>query len=80
MQSQLEMCVMGVGLLLVRLCSSFYEIHVHDTPLSAWSLTYLFLHLRRSLRTPRNPLSLTLAGGTAVCASLYGTEYFMFQS
>jgi len=47
---------------------------------TAWSLTYLFLNLRRSLKAPRNALSLAMAGGAAACAGIYGTEYFVFQS
>lgn len=47
---------------------------------TAWSLMYLFLHFRKSLKAPRNPLSLALAGGAAVCAGTYGMEYFVFQS
>ncbi|KAI6152527.1 hypothetical protein BKA82DRAFT_4111968 [Pisolithus tinctorius] len=46
---------------------------------TAWSLTYLFLHLRKSLRTPRHPLTLAMAGGAAGCAALYGTEYFVYE-
>ncbi|KAL4076441.1 hypothetical protein J3A83DRAFT_2207630 [Scleroderma citrinum] len=46
---------------------------------TAWSLTYLFLHLRKSLRSPRHPLTLAMAGGAAGSAVLYGTEYFVYQ-
>ncbi|KAG6330411.1 hypothetical protein ID866_8677 [Astraeus odoratus] len=46
----------------------------------AWSLTYLFLHLRKSLKSPRHPLTLAMASGTAGCAALYGTEYFIYQN
>ena len=46
----------------------------------AWSLTYLFLHLRSSLRSPRNSLALIMASGAAACAGTYGTEYFIFQA
>ncbi|KAI5999835.1 hypothetical protein F5J12DRAFT_269378 [Pisolithus orientalis] len=46
---------------------------------TAWSLTYLFLHLRKSLKTPRHPLTLAMAGGAAGCAALYGTEYFVYE-
>ncbi|KAG1811618.1 hypothetical protein EV424DRAFT_1349556 [Suillus variegatus] len=47
---------------------------------TAWSLTYLFLHLRRSLRPPFYPITLAMTTGTAACAALYGTEYFMYQT
>ncbi|KIJ13335.1 hypothetical protein PAXINDRAFT_81523 [Paxillus involutus ATCC 200175] len=47
---------------------------------TAWSLTYLLLHLRKSIRAPRHPLTLAMSGGAAGCAALYGTEYFMYQS
>ncbi|KZP21632.1 hypothetical protein FIBSPDRAFT_788223 [Athelia psychrophila] len=47
---------------------------------SAWSLTYLFLHLRQSFKSPRNPLSILMAGGAAASAGIYGTEYFIFQT
>ncbi|OAX37456.1 hypothetical protein K503DRAFT_742721 [Rhizopogon vinicolor AM-OR11-026] len=47
---------------------------------TAWSLTYLFLHLRRSLRPPFYPMTLAMTGGAAACAALYGTEYFMYQT
>ncbi|KAG2030651.1 hypothetical protein BDR03DRAFT_905850 [Suillus americanus] len=47
---------------------------------TAWSLTYLFLHLRRSLRPPFYPITLAMTAGTAACAALYGTEYFMYQT
>ncbi|KAI6098508.1 hypothetical protein F5141DRAFT_1190752 [Pisolithus sp. B1] len=47
---------------------------------TAWSLTYLFLHLRKSLKAPRHPLTLAMAGGTAGCAALYGTEYFVYEN
>ncbi|KAI6046809.1 hypothetical protein EDC04DRAFT_2876603 [Pisolithus marmoratus] len=46
---------------------------------TAWSLTYLFLHLRKTLKAPRYPLMLAMASGAAGCAALYGTEYFIFQ-
>ncbi|KAF9226935.1 hypothetical protein BS17DRAFT_794330 [Gyrodon lividus] len=47
---------------------------------TAWSLTYLLLHLRKSLRTPRYPLTLAMGSGAVGCAALYGTEYFLYQS
>ncbi|KAH7922045.1 hypothetical protein BV22DRAFT_1037905 [Leucogyrophana mollusca] len=47
---------------------------------TAWSLTYLFLHLRRSLRPPLHPLTLALTGGSAACAGLYGTQYFLYEA
>ncbi|EGN94946.1 hypothetical protein SERLA73DRAFT_142956 [Serpula lacrymans var. lacrymans S7.3] len=47
---------------------------------TAWSLTYLFLHLRRSIKPPHHPLTLAMTGGATVCAGLYGTEYFMYQT
>ncbi|KAI6166398.1 hypothetical protein EDD17DRAFT_56764 [Pisolithus thermaeus] len=47
---------------------------------TAWSLTYLFLHLRKSLKAPRHPLTLAMAGGTAGCSALYGTEYFVYEN
>jgi len=47
---------------------------------TAWSLTYLFLNLRKSLKAPRNPLSLAMSGGAMACAGIYGTEYFVFQA
>ncbi|KAH7887301.1 hypothetical protein F5I97DRAFT_1951056 [Phlebopus sp. FC_14] len=47
---------------------------------TAWSLTYLFLNLKASLRSPRHPLTLAMAGGAAGCAALYGTEYFVYQT
>ncbi|KIK96095.1 hypothetical protein PAXRUDRAFT_32603 [Paxillus rubicundulus Ve08.2h10] len=47
---------------------------------TAWSLTYLVLHLKKSLGAPRHPLTLAMSGGAAGCAALYGTEYFMYQS
>ncbi|KAG1730030.1 hypothetical protein EDB19DRAFT_1897122 [Suillus lakei] len=46
---------------------------------TAWSLTYLFLHLRRSLKPPFYPITFAMTAGTAACAALYGTEYFMYQ-
>ncbi|KAH8106447.1 hypothetical protein DFH11DRAFT_1238807 [Phellopilus nigrolimitatus] len=46
---------------------------------SAWPLIYLFWNGRRSLTAPRNPISVFLTGATAVCAGLYGTEYFILQ-
>ncbi|EIW76511.1 hypothetical protein CONPUDRAFT_169030 [Coniophora puteana RWD-64-598 SS2] len=46
---------------------------------TAWSLTYLFLNLRKSVKAPRHPLSLGLAGAAAASAGLYGTEYFLWQ-
>lgn len=45
----------------------------------AWSLAYLFLHLRKSFKSPRHPLTLAMAGGAAGSAILYGTEYFVYQ-
>lgn len=47
---------------------------------TAWSLIYLALHSRKSLRAPRHPLPLTLGVGATACAALYGTEYFLYQS
>ncbi|KAG2351460.1 hypothetical protein BDR07DRAFT_1444165 [Suillus spraguei] len=47
---------------------------------TAWSLTYLFLHLRQSLKLPFYPTTLAMTAGTAACAALYGTEYFMYQT
>ncbi|KAG2068993.1 hypothetical protein BDR04DRAFT_1078721 [Suillus decipiens] len=47
---------------------------------TAWSLTYLFLHLRRSLKPPFYPITLAMTAGTAACAALCGTEYFMYQT
>ncbi|KAG1807263.1 uncharacterized protein BJ212DRAFT_1387286 [Suillus subaureus] len=47
---------------------------------TAWSLTYLFLHLRQSLKPPFYPITLAMTAGTAACAALYGTEYFMYQT
>ncbi|KIJ69728.1 hypothetical protein HYDPIDRAFT_104343 [Hydnomerulius pinastri MD-312] len=47
---------------------------------TAWSLTYLALHLKKSLKAPRHPLTLAMSGGAAGCAALYGTEYFLYQS
>ncbi|KAF9235560.1 hypothetical protein BU15DRAFT_51267 [Melanogaster broomeanus] len=46
---------------------------------TAWSLTYLLLHLGKSLKAPRHPLTLAMSGGAAACAALYGTEYFLYQ-
>ncbi|KAI0074782.1 hypothetical protein K474DRAFT_1665065 [Panus rudis PR-1116 ss-1] len=46
---------------------------------TAWSLTYLFLNLRKSLRPPYSLLSLSLSGATLASAALYGTEYFLLQ-
>ncbi|KAH7907166.1 hypothetical protein BJ138DRAFT_1160809 [Hygrophoropsis aurantiaca] len=48
---------------------------------TAWSLTYLFLHARRSLRPPPSlhPLTLALTAGSAACAGLYGTQYFVYE-
>jgi len=65
--------------ILVRLCSSFYAIHVHGYSLSAWSLTILVLHLEGHLETRGNPLLLTLAGGTAGFARAYMDRIFMFH-
>ncbi|KAI5993426.1 hypothetical protein EDD15DRAFT_2548053, partial [Pisolithus albus] len=45
---------------------------------TAWSLTYLSLHLRKSLKTLRHPLTLAVTGGTAGCAALYSTKYFIY--
>ncbi|KAG1882141.1 hypothetical protein F4604DRAFT_1921857 [Suillus subluteus] len=47
---------------------------------TAWSSTYLFLHLHQSLRPPVYPITLAMTAGTAACAALYGTEYFMYQA
>ncbi|KAL5507695.1 hypothetical protein ACEPAH_5313 [Sanghuangporus vaninii] len=44
---------------------------------TAWSLTYLFWNGRRSFTTLRSPLSIFLAGATALSTGLYGTEYFI---
>jgi len=44
---------------------------------TAWSLTYLFLNLRKSLAPPRHPASLVLSTATLVSSVLYGTEYFV---
>ncbi|EJD01730.1 uncharacterized protein FOMMEDRAFT_142261 [Fomitiporia mediterranea MF3/22] len=46
---------------------------------TAWSLTYLFWNARRSFTTLRSPVSMVLTGATAICAGLYGTEYFILQ-
>ncbi|TDL30099.1 hypothetical protein BD410DRAFT_759300 [Rickenella mellea] len=46
---------------------------------TAWTLTYLFWNARRSFRVPRSPPSMLLTTATAACATLYGTEYFIFQ-
>lgn len=47
--------------------------------LTAWSLTYLFLNMRKSLTRPRHPVSLALTSVTMASATLYGTEYFVLQ-
>ena len=52
----------------------------HTDLIAAWSLTYLFLHLRNTLRPPRHPAGLALAGSVSGCAALFGTEYFYFQN
>ncbi|KAH9947190.1 hypothetical protein B0H21DRAFT_739992 [Amylocystis lapponica] len=46
---------------------------------TAWSLTYLFLNLRKSLMPPRSPVSLALTGATVASSVLYGSEYFLLQ-
>ncbi|EPQ58869.1 hypothetical protein GLOTRDRAFT_125188 [Gloeophyllum trabeum ATCC 11539] len=46
---------------------------------TAWSLTYLFLHLRRSVKAPRHPMTVVLTGGALATTALYGTEYFVLQ-
>ncbi|KAF8414803.1 hypothetical protein L210DRAFT_3617126 [Boletus edulis BED1] len=47
---------------------------------TAWSLIYLTLHARKSLRAPRHPVPLALSAGATACAALYGTEHFVYQS
>ncbi|OSX59610.1 hypothetical protein POSPLADRAFT_1151133, partial [Postia placenta MAD-698-R-SB12] len=46
---------------------------------TAWSLTYLFLNLRKSLLTARHPLSLVLTAATLASSTVYGSEYFLLQ-
>ena len=46
----------------------------------AWSLTFLFLHLRNSLKSPWNPLALVMVGRADVCMGTYGMEYFILQA
>jgi len=65
----------GLGLLMVRLGRSFYEIS-HDNPCHVVA-HILFCTFEVNLETPRNPLSLTLAGGTCGFArALYGDRIF----
>ncbi|CAL1699869.1 unnamed protein product [Somion occarium] len=46
---------------------------------TAWSLTYLFLNLRKSLKPPLSGLSLALSGAALASSTLYGAEYFLLQ-
>ncbi|KAK7685410.1 hypothetical protein QCA50_011273 [Cerrena zonata] len=46
---------------------------------TAWSLTYLFLNIRKALRPPRSSLSLILSSAALFSSTLYGTEYFLLQ-
>ncbi|KDQ63979.1 hypothetical protein JAAARDRAFT_27653 [Jaapia argillacea MUCL 33604] len=69
----------------VVLCGAGYILSQGDAEngsgvATAWSLTFSLLHLRKSLKSPRHPMSLALVGGTTACAALYGSEYFLLQS
>ncbi|KAI0782548.1 hypothetical protein C8Q75DRAFT_811640 [Abortiporus biennis] len=46
---------------------------------TAWSLMYLFLNLRSSLRRPVLFSSVLLSGATIASSALYGSEYFLLQ-
>lgn len=43
---------------------------------AAWSLTYLLVNLKRSLKAPRSPLNLALTASAVASSALYGSEYF----
>jgi hypothetical protein len=82
MQFQLEMYAMEVALPLVCCFWLYKPPHGFTGPAFsqlAWTTAYLVLNLRKSLKAPRNPLALIMAGGAATCAGIYGTEYFVFQ-
>ncbi|EMD40306.1 hypothetical protein CERSUDRAFT_91023 [Gelatoporia subvermispora B] len=46
---------------------------------TAWSLIYLFLNFRKSLKAPRHPISLALTAATLASSTIYGSEYFVLQ-
>ncbi|KZS89213.1 hypothetical protein SISNIDRAFT_489428 [Sistotremastrum niveocremeum HHB9708] len=47
---------------------------------TAWSLIYLFLNARNSLRRPWHPVGLGLTVATSLCAGIYGENYFQSQN
>ncbi|KAL6307130.1 hypothetical protein BKA93DRAFT_823597 [Sparassis latifolia] len=47
---------------------------------AAWSLTYLFFNMRKSLTSNRSAVSLALTGATLASTALYGSEYFLLQT
>ncbi|GBE80184.1 Altered inheritance of mitochondria protein 19 homolog [Sparassis crispa] len=47
---------------------------------TAWSLTYLFFNMRKSLTSNRSAVSLALTGATLASTALYGSEYFLLQT
>ena len=45
----------------------------------AWSLAYLFLYARNTLRAPRNFWGATMTLSTAACAAIHAGNYFVVQ-
>ncbi|TFK95238.1 hypothetical protein BDV98DRAFT_556585 [Pterulicium gracile] len=46
---------------------------------TAWSIGYIMLHLKKTLKRPAHPVALAMLGGSTLCAAAYGTEYFGYQ-